>query len=75
MTGYAPKPADNEREIVATSLLFRGVGVKTLEPVLKDYKLALVPRGEYARQPLEMDGIGPKRAKMIEERIVMYYAR
>jgi hypothetical protein len=73
MMGYGPKPAEGERDLVAASLLFRGIGAKTLEPVMNEYRLALVPKGEYARQPLDMDGIGPKRAKLIEERIVMHY--
>ena len=73
MMSYAPKPAEGERDLVAASLLFRGIGAKTLEPVMNEYRLALVPRGEYARQPLDMVGIGPKRAKLIEERIVMHY--
>jgi len=73
MMSYAPKPANGERDLVAASLLFRGIGAKTLEPVMAEYRLALVPKGEYARQPLDMAGIGPKRAKLIEERIVMHY--
>ena len=73
MMSYGPKPAEGERDLVAASLLFRGIGAKTLEPVMNEYRLALVPKGEYARQPLDMDGIGPKRAKLIEERIVMHY--
>lgn len=75
MMGYGPKPSEGERDLVAASLLFRGIGTKTLEPVMAEYRLALVPKGEYARQPLDMAGIGPKRAKLIEERIVMHYGR
>lgn len=70
---YAPRPMDNERELVATSLLFRGIGQKTLEPVLAEYRLALVPRGDYARPVSEMKGIGEKRSKDIDKLIVMYY--
>lgn len=73
MMSYAPKPSEGERDLVAASLLFRGIGAKTLEPVMAEYRLALVPRSTYARQPLDMAGIGPKRAKLIEERIVMHY--
>jgi ERCC4-type nuclease len=73
MTGYAPKPADKEREIVATSLLFRGIGPKTLEPVLKEYELALVPRGAYAKPIEEMPGWGPKRCKQIASKVRMIY--
>lgn len=75
MMSYAPKPANEERDLVAASLLFRGIGAKTLGPVMNEYRLVLVPKGEYARQPLDIDGIGPKRAKLIEERIVMHYER
>jgi hypothetical protein len=75
MMGFMQRPAIGERELVATSMLFRGIGAKTLEPVMAEYRLALVPKGEYAKQPLDIAGIGPKRAKLIEERIVMHYGR
>jgi len=70
---YAPRPMDHERELVATSLLFRGVGIKTLIPVIDQYRLALIPRGDYAKPIEEMPGVGKVRAKAINERIVMYY--
>ena len=75
MLGFRQRPANGEREILAASILFHGdgIGPGVLKPVMNEYRLALVPRGEYARQPLDMDGIGPKRAKLIEERIVMHY--
>lgn len=77
MLGFRQRPANGERELLAASILFHGdgVGPGVLKPVMNEYKLALVPKGEYARQPLDMAGIGPKRAKLIEERIVMHYGR
>ena len=75
MLGFRQRPANGEREILAASILFHGdgIGPGVLKPVMNEYRLALVPKGEYARQPLDMAGIGPKRAKLIEERIVMHY--
>lgn len=75
MLGFRQRPANGEREILAASILFHGdgIGPGVLTPVMNEYRLALVPKGEYARQPLDMAGIGPKRAKLIEERIVMHY--
>ena len=77
MLGFRQRPADGEREILAASIMFHGggIGPGVLKPVMDEYKLALVPRSTYARQPLDMAGIGPKRAKLIEERIVMHYER
>jgi len=73
LIGYAPRPDENEREIVAASCLFNGIGPKILTEVLKDYDLCFVPKKDYARQPRDMKGIGPKRAEMIDKRIVMAY--
>ena len=75
MLGFRQRPANGEREILAASILFHGdgIGPGVLKPVMNEYRLALVPKGEYARQPLDMGGIGPKRAKLIEERIVMHH--
>lgn len=71
---YRPKPANGERELAAASMLLgNGIGPKVLEPVLAEYKLCFIPRGDYARQPIDMDGIGPKRAAIIDQRIKMVY--
>lgn len=67
--GFMNRPADDMRELAAAAMLFKGMGAKTLEPVIREYKLALVPKGDYARQPIDMDGIGPKRAAVIDQRI------
>ena len=73
LLSYAPKPANGERELAAAAMLFAGIGPKTLEPVLEDYKLCFVPRVDPARNPCDMPGIGKKRAAMIDERIVKIY--
>jgi hypothetical protein len=73
MCGFSLRPADGEREAQAASFLFPGMGAKSLAPVLQDYRLALVPRKAYARPVEEMPKIGPKRAKLLNSRIVMFY--
>ena len=71
--GFVNRPADDMRELAAAAMLFRGMGAKTLEPVIREYKLALIPRGSFARQPCDLPGIGPKRAAVIDQRIKMVY--
>jgi len=73
MFGFAIRPAEGEREITAASFLVPGCGPSVMSTVLKEYRLALVPKGLYAKQPIEMKGIGEKRAKDIDKLIVMYY--
>lgn len=75
MMGFRMRPADGERELLAASILFHGdgIGPGVLTPVMKEYDLVLVPRGEFAHQPCDMPGIGPKRSEMIDKRIVMAY--
>lgn len=75
LMSYRPKPANGERELAAASMLFagNGIGPKVLEPVLAEYKLCFIPRGDFARQPIDMDGIGPKRAAVIDQRVKMVY--
>lgn len=71
--GFVNRPADDMRELAAAAMLFRGMGAKTLEPVIREYKLALIPRGSFARQPCDLPGIGPKRAAVIDQRVKMVY--
>ena len=70
---YCPRPVEGERDLVAASLLFRGIGAKTLMPVLDEYKLVLVPKKEYAKPIEDFAGVGKVRSAMIRERICMYY--
>ena len=73
LAGYGPRPKENEREVFAANCLFRGIGAETLAGVLQDYRVALVPRVAGARPVEELPGIGPKRAGLLNERIVMVY--
>lgn len=73
LLGYRPRPAAGERDLAAASLLFKGIGPKILEPILAEYDLCFVPKGEFARQPCDMPGIGPKRAAIIDKKIAMVY--
>ena len=75
MMGFRQRPADGERELLATSVLFHGdgIGPGVLKPVLEDYALRLVPRKDPARLPCDMPGIGPKRAAVIDQKISMIY--
>lgn len=73
MAGYAPRPKDAERESFAANCLFRGIGHETLANVLREYKVALVPRKPNPRPVEDLPGVGPKRAGMLQEKIVMVY--
>lgn len=74
LLSYRPKPVNGERELAASCLLFgQGIGPAILKPVLDEYKLALIPRGSFARQPCDMPGIGKKRAAIIDQRVKMVY--
>jgi len=75
LTGYGPRPKDNEREVMAANCLFRGIGSATLEEVLKYYQVSLTPRIDGARPVEEMPGVGKKRAELLNSRIVMIYGR
>ncbi len=75
MMGFRQRPADGERELLAAAILFHGdkIGPGVLKPVMEQYELCLLPRGEFAEQPCEMPGIGPKRAAIIDKKIAMVY--
>ena len=71
--GYGPRPADSEREVVAASCLFKGIGHETMKNILEDYQLCFAPRNGYARPIEEIAGIGKKRAAAINPHIRMTY--
>ncbi len=73
MAGYYPRPQENERELVSANCLIRGIGDKTWANVLREYRIALVPRAEYAKPIEEIKGVGPKRAEDLNKIVVMYY--
>lgn len=73
LAGYGPRAKENERELIAANCLFRNIGPETLRNVLQEYKVALVPRHPNPRPVESLPGVGPKRAGMLQERIVMVY--
>jgi hypothetical protein len=73
MIGFGTRPAEGERELGACNHWIAGAGPTTLKEVLKEYRLALVPRKEYAKPIEEIKGVGEKRAKDIGSKIVMFY--
>lgn len=75
MMGFRQRPAEGERELLAASILFHGdkIGPGVLKPVMEQYELCLLPRGNFAEQPCDMPGIGPKRAAIIDKKIAMVY--
>ena len=70
---YAPKPADGERELAAASMLFPGIGPKTLEPYLQEYTLRFIPRGAFAKNPEDFPGVGKKRAAQLDGMTCKFY--
>ena len=68
--GYRPRPADGERELIAASTMFKGIGPETCKSLLEDYKLRFVPKSKNARPLDELPGIGPKRARLISDYVV-----
>lgn len=68
LAGFAPAPAEGERQAVAASILYRGIGPKTMKNLLNDYDLAFVSKPG-AREIEDIPGFGPKRAQMIAARV------
>ena len=71
LMGFRQRPADGERDLLAASILFHGdgIGPGVLKPVLDHYTIGLIPKGD----PVSigcLPGIGPKRQRLIEQRIV-----
>ncbi|MCK9568943.1 hypothetical protein M0R72_08380 [Candidatus Pacearchaeota archaeon] len=73
MLGFRMRPADNDREVAAASMLKKGIGSESMRILLKEYTLAFVPRGIYAKPIEELAGWGPKRCKQIEGMVRMIY--
>lgn len=70
---YRPRPSEGERELVAACCLTRGIGPETWRNVLAEYQIGLVPRGDYAKPIEEIEGIGKKRATVINPMVRMVY--
>lgn len=73
MLGFRMRPANNEREVVAASMLTKGIGPETWRNILAEYQLQLLPRKDPAKPIEEIVGVGPKRAKVIGSLIRMVY--
>lgn len=73
LLGFRQRPAENDREIAAASMLHKGIGSDSMRVLLKEYTLAFVPRGIYAKPIEELSGWGPKRCKQIEPMVRMIY--
>ena len=70
LTGYRPRPAENEREVVAASLMFPGMGPTLLAPIMEEYSLMLVPKRDDSKPISTFPKIGKKRLEMLEKRVV-----
>ena len=71
---YRPHPANGERELAAAAMLFgQGIGPKTLEPIMNDYHLCLLPKAPDARPISQFAGIGPKRLSILDKKVKMVY--
>jgi hypothetical protein len=70
LSGFAPKPADGERQAVGLSILAgRGVGPKMAVNILERYNLCLILRDGYCGDLVDCEGIGPKRAETIRKNL------
>lgn len=70
LSGFSPKPADEERQTVGLSILAgRGVGPKMAQNILERYNLCLVLRDGYCGDLVDCEGIGPKRAEQIRKNL------
>ena len=75
LSGFAPSPAEGERQVVGLSILAgRGVGTTKAKAILEKFKLVLMPRDEdsYGYEDIcleDCSGIGPKLAATIRKNI------
>jgi len=70
---YRPRPVESERELCAACCLTKGIGPETWQNILREYQIGLFPRKEYAKPIEEIDGIGKKRAAVINPMVRMIY--
>jgi hypothetical protein len=70
LAGFAPKPADGERQAVGLSILAgRGVGPKMAANILQRYNLCLILKDGFCGDLVDCAGIGPKRAETIRKNL------
>jgi hypothetical protein len=68
MLGFRMRPAENEREIAAASMLYKGIGDSSMSLLLKEYELRFFPKPG-ARPIEEIPGFGKKRCDQIRARV------
>jgi len=73
MLGFRMRPAENEREVVAASMCFKGIGSESMRELLKEYTLCFCPRGAYAKPIEELPGWGKKRCDTVNPMVRMIY--
>lgn len=70
LTGFAPKPADGERQAVGLSILAgRGVGSKKARNILDKFDVCLAPKDGFCGDLEGCVGIGPKLASQIRKNL------
>lgn len=69
MMGFRMRPADNEREICAAAMLYKGIGDASMRLLLKEYDIRFCPKPG-ARPIEEIPGFGKKRCDQIRGRVI-----
>ena len=74
LAGFAPSPADGERQAVGLSILAgKGIGPAKAKAILEKFSVNLLPKdaghGYYCPQLEDCSGIGPKLAEQIRKNI------
>lgn len=74
LAGFAPSPADGERQAVGLSILAgKGIGPAKAKAILEKFSVNLLPKDEshgyYCPQLEDCSGIGPKLAEQIRKNI------
>ena len=70
LTGFAPKPADGERQAVGLSILAgRGVGPKKARNILDRFNVCLAPKDGFCGDLEGCVGIGPKLGSQIRKNL------
>jgi hypothetical protein len=68
LLGFRMRPADNEREICAAAMLYKGIGDSSMRLFLKEYDIRFCPKPG-ARPIEEIPGFGKKRCDQIRSRV------
>ncbi len=68
LMGFRMRPPDNEREICAAAMLYKGIGDSSMRLLLTEYELRFCPKPG-ARSIEEIPGFGKKRCDQIRARV------